>query len=171
MMRKMMLVAMVGFVGIGVFWNCRSAFASETSTWAGNFLCIVDDKSEIYDNEYSNGHSYFDLDGDNSDPKTQIPASISRDNILLGQLFAGKPGSTSKYKIIKVVTSDKRPSILGIRVEDPNGDDIEVVIFSRDNKTGKYGFSQFESTYISPVMLNGESQVLTNLVMGHCIKQ
>ena len=76
------------------------AKAKKADPWKGNYICTVDDKSEIFDSEYDNGHHYFDLDGDTSDPKINIPVSITEQKVLIGQLFAGKPIAPLHFKRI-----------------------------------------------------------------------
>ena len=85
-------------------------------------------------------------------------------------MFAGELSNILRFRKVQEFSDGEYPSIIGVC----DGDyckNPQVVIVSRDNSTGKYGFSQFYSNYISPLMRGAESQVYTELYLGHCVRQ
>lgn len=143
----------------------------QSLSWIGTYSCLVDDTSEISDGERGRGHAYFDLDGDSSDPITQIEMRIEKGIVRVQSVFANQATKGMKeFKIVAATSDDRRPSIVGFAQEPLTGR-AELLVVMHDRISAKYGFSMSTSSYSTPLLQDGESIAMVDLKLAHCVRR
>lgn len=148
-----------------------SLMGADLSLWTGNYSCLGDDTSEIFDRYRSRGHDYFDLDGDTSDPGTIFGMRVEPASIFVQNVFTNRATPTwTRFRFVETKRTAQNQSVVGVAFEGMT-DRPQTLVIIRDGSTGRFGLFMSVSRYSVPALLDGEAVVIADLRLAHCNKR
>jgi hypothetical protein len=160
-MKRSAIVAVIAFA-------IHTTAPAAAQSLEGKYSCVTDDKTEISDGDRSNGHSYFDLDGNPAgDQPVYFGAEVSAAEVRIQEVFAASASAAfTSYERVADHKGDSKISILAIR-KDAFGM-LVTLHFLHDQEKRTYGIVTTSNGLGTPVLRGGETFIISDIMTAHC---